>query len=160
VSQATKAFTAFNDLICRLVKGVLVCLASVMVAAILWQVFMRYVFNQPPSWTEELALLMFTWSMLLMTALGVREFFHVRMDLMLERLPMPAKDTMNRFVCLGIAAFGCYLAWAGYDYVKETVGSRSAAIGYAIEWLHAAAPVTGGLIALFAVERMLAGVPE
>lgn len=121
---------------------------------------MRYFFNRPPSWTEELALLTFTWAMLLMIAVGVREFFHVRMDLLVERLPAKVKDIMNQLVCFGIAGFGCYLAWAGADYVQETIGATSPAIGYAVEWLYAAAPVSGALTALFAIERLFAGLPE
>ncbi|MEC4722742.1 MULTISPECIES: TRAP transporter small permease [Noviherbaspirillum] len=156
----TKGLVRLNDVVCHTVKGIIVLLAAVMTAAILWQVFMRYFFNRPPSWTEELALLMFTWTMLLMIAVGVREFFHVRMDLLIEHLPSVGKDIMNRLICFGIAGFGCYLVWSGATYVHETIGSTSAAIGYAVEWLYTAAPVSGALTALFAFERLLVGLPQ
>lgn len=159
MARIVDALVAFNDALTRAVKIVVIALVTVMVCAILWQVFMRYVFNRPPSWTEELALLMFTWSMLLMTAVGVREFFHVRMDLLLDRLPARGRDWADRAIALAIAAFGCYLAWAGASYVQETHGATSAAIGYAIDWLHGAAPVTGALIVLYGLERTLTGMP-
>jgi TRAP-type C4-dicarboxylate transport system permease small subunit len=160
LAPLVKTLVVLNDAICKAVKIVVAGLATVMVSAIIWQVFMRYVFNRPPSWTEELALLMFTWSMLLMTAVGVRESFHVRMDLLLQRLSARGKEWFERTTALVIAGFGLYLAWAGVVYVHDTHGSTSAAIGYAIDWLHGAAPVAGGLIAWFALERALVGMPE
>ena len=52
---------------------------------------MRYVFGNALSWSEELALLMFSWAALGGLALGVREGFHVRLTLLLEPLPAVAR---------------------------------------------------------------------
>ena len=116
---------------------------GVMLACIALQVVMRYVFGNAPSWTEELALLMFSWSIMGGLALGVREGFHVRLDILLDRLP----PSLSRWVESGIeaatAVFGAYLAWSGLRFVDVTSGSVSAAIGYPIEFLHALAPVAG-----------------
>ncbi|MEE4213051.1 MAG: TRAP transporter small permease subunit, partial [Parvularcula sp.] len=45
---------------------------------ILWQVFARYVLNASPSWSEQLALYILVWAVLLAAAAGVREGFHIR----------------------------------------------------------------------------------
>ena len=126
-----------------------------MTVAILCQVFMRYLFNDPPSWTEELALLFFSWSMLLMLAVGVREMFHVRMDFILQWLPRTGNQVLERFIDLCTAGFGAFLAWSGLDYCLFMVGSTSAAIGYPITVLYSAAPVCGVLIFLFSLELLL-----
>ncbi|MEY2810931.1 MAG: Tripartite ATP-independent periplasmic transporter, DctQ component, partial [Pseudomonadota bacterium] len=55
-----RSITRVSDGLVRLVNVCVVLLASVMLAAIGWQVTLRYLFNRPPSWTEELALLCFT----------------------------------------------------------------------------------------------------
>ena len=70
---------------------------AVMLFCIALQVVMRYVFAQTPSWSEELAILMFAWCALGGLALGVREGFHVRMDLLLDRLsPLAVATSMPR----------------------------------------------------------------
>ena len=135
---------------------VVVALCAVMLLSIGWQVAMRYLINRPPSWTEELALLCFTWCSLLMLAMGVRQAFHARMDLLVNHLPAPWAGLIERMVKLGVAFFGAYLAWGGWIYVMETLSSTSAAIAYPIYWLHAAAPVSGFLVMCFAVEGLLA----
>ena len=53
--------------------------AALMLAAITYQVVMRYVFGDTPSWSEELAVLLFSWSVLGGLALGVHEGWHVRL---------------------------------------------------------------------------------
>lgn len=144
------------DHLARGVRGLVIALAGVMLVALTLQVVMRYVFNRAPSWTEELAVSCFSWSMLLAIALGVRDAIHVRMDLLIDRLPAPWRRALDRLACLAIAFIGCFLAWAGVNYVQSNVGTTSAAIGYPTVWLYACAPVCGALIAIFALERAFA----
>lgn len=143
-----------NSAISFLLKGIVALLGLGMTLSILYQVFMRYAFNSPPSWTEELALLFFSWSMLLMLALGVRESFHVRMDLILNWLPRLGNQLMERFIDICTAAFGGFLAWMGVEYCLMMVDSTSAAIAYPITMLYSAAPVSGVLVFLFALELL------
>lgn len=149
------SITCLSAWLVRLVNVCVVILASVMLAAIGWQVTMRYLFNRPPSWTEELALLCFTWTMLLMMALGVRQAFHARIDLLLNRLPGPWAQRLENVIGLMTLFFGGYLALGGWRYMVETATSTSAAIAYPIYMLHGAAPVCGALVAWFALELLV-----
>jgi len=130
---------------------------AVMLAAIAWQVLLRYFFNRTPTWTEELAILMFAWATLGGLALGVREGFHVRLTVLLAPLPPGARVHAERVIDGFAAVLGAFLAWAGWRFVDITSGGRSAAIGYPIEFLHALAPVAGVLMCLFALERVIRG---
>ncbi|MEQ6250974.1 TRAP transporter small permease subunit, partial [Sulfitobacter sp. HNIBRBA3233] len=44
------------------------------------QVLMRYFLGSPPSWTEELAIILFAWLVLLYATVGLREGFHVAIE--------------------------------------------------------------------------------
>ena len=133
---------------------------GVMLFCVTLQVVMRYFFHRAPSWTEELAVLMFAWASLGALALGVREGFHVRLTLLLDTAP-PAVRAVGERVLDAVTAFvGAYLAWAGWRFVDMTSGSVSAAIGYPIEALHVMAPVCGVLVMLFAAERLAFGAPS
>lgn len=147
--------TRCNDVITKAVKAIVVVMVIGMVAAIVWQVCMRYVFNRPPSWTEELALLLFSWSMLLMLAVGVRESFHVRMDLLIQHLPRAGSRSLQAAIDIAIAGFGAYLVWAGITYAIDMYGATSAAIAYPIALLYSAAPVCGVLIFIYSLEQLL-----
>ena len=141
----------------RLTRGLAAVMAAIMVACLLLQIFFRYALASPLTWTEELAVLMFAWIVMLMGSLGVREDFHVRLTLLLDRIPGAARRWIEQASLIGILGFGALLTAAGYDYVKGTLGMVSAAIGFPIEVLHLAAPVCGALIVLHAVARLLGG---
>lgn len=134
-------------------------LTAVMLAALAIQVVMRSAFNAPPSWTEEVALLAFTWTVLLGLAYGVRQGIHVRMDMLLDALPRLPRRWAERLVLGAIVFTGLYLAIAGWQYTESAVGITSAATGYPMQLLYASCVVCGGLVTLFALERLIQGQP-
>ena len=133
----------------------LIAAVALMFVCIAVQVVMRYVFGNALSWSEELALLMFSWAALGGLALGVHEGFHVRLTLILDPLPAGARAWAVRAIELLTAASGAYLVWSGWRYVDITRGGTSAAIAYPIELLHGIAPLAGLFVVIFAVERLL-----
>jgi TRAP-type C4-dicarboxylate transport system permease small subunit len=156
-----KTLVRLNDWICSTLKVTVIALVACMLLALSAQVLMRYVFNIALSWTEELSLTLFTWSVLLAAALGVRDGAHVRLTLLLDRFPRRWRHWPERLIHAATLAFGAYLAYGGWDYFMGTRGMKSAAIAYPIELLYAVAPVFGVLIALFALEHALRGtVPD
>lgn len=145
--------------IARLLWWSLFVAVAMVLGCVTLQVVMRYVFHSAPSWTEELAVLMFAWASLGALALGVREGFHVRLSLVLDALPPSARAVGERVIEAVTAGIGGYLAWSGWRFVDMTSGTVSAAVGYPIELLHVMAPVCGVLVFLFAAERVLLGPP-
>jgi hypothetical protein len=77
------------------------------------------------------------------------------MDLLVGLLPKSLHAAVDALVSLLMCALGLFIAYAGWNYVIETRGATSAAIGFPIEFLYAAAPAFGVLIALFSFERLL-----
>lgn len=143
-----------------LLRASLIAAAAVMLACITIQVVMRYVFGQTPSWSEEVAILMFAWITLGGLALGIHEGFHVRLTLALDALPYAGRAWAERGIDLIAFVFGACLLWSGLRFVEFTRGSVSAAIAYPIELLHGMAPVAGALVCLFAVARVMAGAAD
>jgi TRAP-type C4-dicarboxylate transport system permease small subunit len=152
-----KALVRINNTAAAGLKALVVVMVVVMLGALSAQVLLRYAFNFTLSWSEELSLGLFTWTVLLMAALGVREGFHVRMSLLIQRLPAGARLRAEQAIHLATTAVGGFLAWSGWRYFADTHGTTSAAIGYPIELLHVSALVCGALIALFALEALLEG---
>ncbi|MFN0302188.1 MAG: TRAP transporter small permease [Burkholderiales bacterium] len=141
------------------VRWSLAAAIAVMLAAIAYQVVMRYCFGRSPSWTEELAILTFAWATVGGLALGVREGFHVRLTIVLDRLPAPARRIAERALDSFALLVGAYLLWSGWRYVEATAGGTSAAIAYPVEILHGLAPFAGALTVLFAAERIWTNAP-
>lgn len=155
LSGVFRAAERLVSLVAFVLRATVIGAMGVMLVCIAIQVVMRYVFGKTPSWSEELALLMFSWTTLGGLALGVREGFHVKFDLLINNLPSPLQQWFENGIEAATAAFGAYLAWSGLRFLDLTGGSVSAAIGYPIEVLHALAPLAGGLICLFATWRLV-----
>lgn len=141
-------------------RASLIAAAAVMLACIVIQVVMRYVFGKTPSWSEEMAILMFAWTTLGGLALGIHEGFHVRLTVAVDSLSPAGRVWAERGIDLIAALLGACLVWSGLRFVDFTSGSVSAAIAYPIEILHGMAPVAGALACLFAVVRAIAGPAE
>ena len=58
----------------------IVALFAVLTLAVFAQVVARYVFNQPPAWTEELARFCQVWIILLASSICVRKGSHLAVD--------------------------------------------------------------------------------
>jgi TRAP-type C4-dicarboxylate transport system permease small subunit len=150
---------ALAGALATLLRTSLIAATAAMLGAIFYQVVMRYFFLRAPAWSEELAVLMFSWATLGGLALGVREGFHVALTLLPEQLPSPARRGVAAATELLVAALGAYLAWSGMRFLDITGGSTSAAMEYPIEILNVMAPIAGALIFVFALERLLLGTP-
>ena len=157
LALAGRIFDRATAVAATLLRLSLVTAIVTMLACIVLQVVMRYVVGRALSWSEELALLMFAWATLGGLALGVREGFHVRLDILIGNLSPVPRRWAERAIEVFTALFGAYLAWSGARFFDMTRGSVSAAIGYPVEILHALASATGALIFLFALQRVLRG---
>ncbi|WP_424811041.1 TRAP transporter small permease [Roseococcus sp. YIM B11640] len=154
-----KAIAAGLGALAALLRWSLIVATAAMLVLIFLQVVMRYVFSHALAWSEELALLAFSWATMGGLALGVREGFHVRLTLLTDRFPPRAAVAWEAGVNLLTAALGAYLAWSGLRFMEFTAGSTSAAMEYPIEILNVMAPIAGGLVCLFALGRIALPAP-
>ena len=117
-----------------------------------WQVFGRFILANSPSWTEQAALIIMIWFVLLASASGVYEGFHIRIGLLegaRPRIARPVRIFFNAVVALlglVIAIYGAELAWAVRSH---TVPSLGISRGFAYLPL----PVCGAIMTVFACVR-------
>ena len=145
----------FFDRLESVLKMAAVVIVLLMLLTLSAQVFLRYVFGKALSWSEELTLLGFAWVVVISTVIGIRRMSHARMDLVIGLLPKALHRAADGLVAILMSVLGIFIAYAGWNYLIETRGATSAAIGFPIEFLYAAAPAFGVLIALFSLERLL-----
>ena len=88
------------------VRFAMVAVGVVMVSSLLAGVFFRYVVQDSLSWSDEVAMLCFSWMTLLAAALLVREGGHVRVELIESVLPRPLVLSLRALIGLGIFCIG------------------------------------------------------
>lgn len=80
---------------------------------LLYSIFMRYFFKNPPEWTEEIVIYMFILIFYITASSLVAEGRHVRATFIVERLPEKYRrriEVMNAFLALGFCLVVTYLA--------------------------------------------------
>lgn len=144
-----------SALVAKVTDGLVVATATAMILALVLQVFSRYVLGSAFSWTEEAALGLFTWTVLLAATTAIRDVAHVKLDLLVSWLPRKARLVWSSIVAVLVLAFCVVFAWTGTLYVEETLGQVTAALRLPVSYVYLAAPVTGILGAFHAFVRLL-----
>ena len=145
--------------IARIAIGVAGAAIVGMAVVEVWQVFARYVLNDSPSWTEPVALLLMSTAMMFGAAAGVRSNRHFGFFLLLDYM-RPSVRRALVIMARGIAAaVGLMLSGWGARMLLDAwdFPMAGAPLPQGIVFL----PVClgGALIALFALEQILAPPP-
>lgn len=130
-----------------------------MAAIVIWQVFGRFVLDSSPSWTEQAALVLMIWYVMFASAAGVHEGFHIRIALLEERLG-PRAALLRRITALVVLALGLVLLVYGAQLVWLVRGNAMPALGISRAVAYVPMPVSGLLMALFALPQVLDGKPR
>src|SRR5690242_20109346 len=91
-------------------------------ALALWQVVSRYLFPQAAiDCAEEVIVYLVIWAIMIVSSQLVRTDAHVRPDLVLRLLPVPALRWVEIFNCVAAIVFCLGLAWYGWQIVETAL---------------------------------------
>ena len=94
------------------------------------QVTARFGFNRPLSWTDEVAVILYIWVVLLGAVLVCREREHVAFDLLYGAMPPGVRRGMRMAVCVLV---GALMAWAipeTWAYIQFMRRDSTPVLGY------------------------------
>lgn len=127
----------------------------VMTAIVGWQVFARYVLQSSPSWSEQTSLTLMIWYVSFAAAAGVREGFHIRIVALQSAVSPKAARLLRLAAHAVVAACGLAMAIWGGELVMRTWSHVIPSLGLPRGLAYLGLPISGALIALFALERAL-----
>ena len=138
----------------RIVTNAVWALAAALLAVIsalgLYQVLIRFVFNQPSSWTEEIIGRLLIWTVALGVVAAFRQGALVSVDVMLRWSRGRWRRAVRLIILIVTALFLGLLAWVGYDLAWRIRFQTFASIPISISWAYLALPV-GATFSLLAV---------
>jgi len=91
-------------LVDRLAGVAIVAAMAAMVVVVSLQVLLRYAFNTSLDWSEDVARLLFVWSIFLAVPLGVKRGAHIGIELLVVQLSPAVGTFLVRVMALGCAA--------------------------------------------------------
>ncbi len=128
---------------------------GLMTLTIGWQVFGRKVLNASPAWSESLALLSMLYFVLLASAAGVREGFHLRFRLLDNALSPAVATALTRIVNGLVAVFGLLMVVNGVALARFTAEHVIPTLGLSRAVAYWPFVIAGGLIVVFAIDNMI-----
>jgi TRAP-type C4-dicarboxylate transport system permease small subunit len=126
-----------------------------MTAIVAYQVFMRFVINASPAWTEAGSIMIMTWFIFLGAAVGVRENFHMGFDVLLYVLPPAAKPWLRAISDVCVFAFAFAMVFYGGELVVRYWSTRIPVLGLPTSFTYFPIVISGVLMCLFSLERIL-----
>ena len=129
----------------------IVTLFAVLTLAVFAQVVARYVFNQPPAWTEELARFCQVWIILLTSSIWVRKGSHLAVDYLGPALAPAARKVVAVTIGCLITAYCAVVVIWGVRLLVIGWMQTSPAMQLNMGLVYLVFPIAGGLMVLEAV---------
>lgn len=138
--------------ICLTISGVALVVMTVIVGA---QVFCRYLLGFSLTWVEPLAIQLMGWFIFMGAAVGIREGFHLSLDLLRHFASPRMNAVMDACSMVVVAIFGGFIAWYGLALVIRTWDTTISGLGISGSWDFAPLVFAGIMMSVYAVERLL-----
>ena len=131
------------------------CLLGIVVTVV-GSVFWRYVLNDAPAWSEQVALMLVINVAMFGAAAGVRDEGHIGMESMVGLLPKPYQFWIGQIVGFFSIVFGISLVWGCSLMAISVMPNGIPTLGISEAWRYIPCVVAGVLVILFSIEHLIA----
>ena len=133
----------------KIIASFLSIIMAVMVVNVLWQVFTRFVLNNPSSFTDELARYLMIWVGVLGAAYVAGKNMHVAIDVVSNKMTAKNQQKLNVFVHVIVIIFSLLVLVIGglrLVYITAVLNQNSPALHIPLAVVYAVIPLSGLLI--------------
>lgn len=88
-------------------------------------VIARYVFNANILWGLEATVFLFAWLVLIGASYGVKQTFHIGVDVVLVMVPNHVRKILTLIACAACVLFAALLLKGAWDYWSPFIGKRA-----------------------------------
>lgn len=138
----------------RTIQLVIIVMFAVLIVTVFYQVLGRYLFNAPPSWSEELARFLQVWIALLASALCIQQGMHLGVDYLAHALPARWRARLEILVHVLVSGFLVLLLAQGTKILDVAAVQSSPAMGINMWYAYLAVPVGAALMLLESVLKL------
>jgi TRAP-type C4-dicarboxylate transport system permease small subunit len=123
---------------------------------VLWQVFSRYILNDPSTVTEELARVLLMWLGLFGSSYALMENGHLALDLFSPNMQASLRKQLNYFVEAMMLIFALVLLVGGLGICKNafSLDQQIASLEISMGIVYLALPINGFIMLISALDKM------
>ena len=153
-----RPLSRFNDIVEFAGKYLGLTLIGVMTLVILYQVFMRYVLNDPPTWSEEMSRFMMVWMTFLVAPIAYRRGMNVAIETLSRFLAGRLQAALQLVLNALILYFMIQYAQEGIGLAERGLKAKAFTIDVKLFWFYLIVPAGFCLLAAVGVEHILRAV--
>ncbi|MFZ5945927.1 MAG: TRAP transporter small permease [Bacillota bacterium] len=109
-------------------KAFLICIVGIMVAAILLQVFCRYVIGAPLIWPEELTTFLMAWMSFVGSAVALKKWEHLGINLLVDALQGKLQILLKLLTKFAVTIFVVFFTYQSVFLVIQSLDQVSMAM--------------------------------
>jgi len=139
-------------------EKVLIMAMIAIVVTVSWQVFSRFILQEPSSFTEELARFLLIWIGILGAAYAYRTKAHLGLDLLVDKLQGTQQKVVRLLIEMLVMVFaGSVMVYGGGLLVMMTLELKqtSAALGFNMGVVYSVIPCSGLLILMYCIDNSI-----
>ncbi|SDM30780.1 TRAP-type C4-dicarboxylate transport system, small permease component [Modicisalibacter muralis] len=150
-----KTLLAWFDRVMRLDEVVASLALFALFAVAISNIFMRYLFDSPLAWTEEILQMLMVWATFLGASALVRRNEHVLISLFSDKLPPKLAHWNDQIFNTGVVLISALimLYW-GAKLLPFSAYRSTPMLNIPFYWIHLAIPVSAGLMAYHSLVRL------
>ncbi|HMS06713.1 MAG TPA: TRAP transporter small permease [Burkholderiaceae bacterium] len=149
-------YTRFCAMLSRASLWIAIVGLLLVVLCVQWQVVGRYIFNDPPTWAEALAMLLVLYVTAFGLAVGVRDSGHIGLESMVQLLPEVWQRRVEVLIHALVGLFGALMIYGGWVWAKAKWNEVKPMLGVTDAVDYFPFIIAGILIVLFSIEHILA----
>jgi len=147
-----------RNIVDKILERAVVILMGALVLDVLWQVASRYIFQDPSSFTDELAGFLLIWVGLLGAAWAAGMKQHLAIDLLSQKLSPERRKYLDILVNILVMLFALAVMVVGgiwLVYTRFYLGQISAAMQIPLGYVYFVVPLSGFLIMYFSIDEIV-----
>ncbi len=144
-----------SNITAKVIEVISIVLLVLMVITTCYQVILRYLFNNPTSWSGELAIIFLIWFGYLGIALAVKERGHISIDLLYDKLKPIYRNILDIFFYICLIIFSVLMIYNGKLLCSVTITQKLPATGLSKAILYFTLIIAGILIILYSIQNIL-----
>jgi TRAP-type C4-dicarboxylate transport system permease small subunit len=149
-------FTKFCAAVSKLSLMLAVVGLIAVILCVQWQVIGRYIFNDTPTWAENLALLLVLFVTAFGLAVGVRDAGHIGLESLVMLLPEKWQRRVELLIHALVAFFGVLMVQSGWLWANAKWAEKKPMLPVPDGIDYVPVVIAGTLIVLFSIEHIVA----
>ncbi|VVD62737.1 ABC transporter permease [Pandoraea eparura] len=149
-----RLFCHVNRAVMKVTEAVAVLLVVAETLILLAGVISRYGFDNPLTWSDELAQILFIWLSMLGAVLALDRGEHMRLSAIVNKLPVAWRDWFQTMAALTVCVFVALIIVPAYSHAIEQMDITTPALEIPDGLRAAALPVGAVLMLIAAVSRL------